>query len=54
MRCVGLDLDGEKVAALAAGRSYIDDISDDQVARALSAGASFTTDLSNVSRHRRP
>ena len=46
VRCVGLDLDGEKVAALAAGRSHIDDISDEQVARALAAGASFTTDLS--------
>ncbi len=46
MRCVGLDLDSDKVSSLAAGRSYIDDISDEQVARALDAGASFTTDLS--------
>ena len=46
VRCVGLDLDSDKVSALAAGRSYIDDISDDQVTRALAGGASFTTDVS--------
>ena len=46
VRCVGLDSDADKVAALSAGRSHIDDISDDQVARALAAGVSFTADVS--------
>ena len=41
--CVGLDLDAEMVSSLAAGRSHVDDISDEQVAEALASGASFTT-----------
>ena len=41
---VGFDLDAEHVAALRDGCSRIEDVDDDRLARALHAGARFTTD----------
>ena len=43
LRCVGLDLDAKMVGALSAGRSHVDDISDEQVVEALAQGSSFST-----------
>ncbi|MEX2620771.1 MAG: nucleotide sugar dehydrogenase [Egibacteraceae bacterium] len=40
----GLDTDTEKVAALNSGRSYVDDLSDDEVAALGAAGFRATTD----------
>ena len=41
---IGFDVSEERVAALAAGRSHVEDVSDAELARALAAGARFTTD----------
>ncbi|GAA3117142.1 nucleotide sugar dehydrogenase [Streptomyces rameus] len=38
MRVAGFDVDGARVAALARGTSYVDDISDEEIAEALAAG----------------
>jgi UDP-N-acetyl-D-mannosaminuronic acid dehydrogenase/UDP-N-acetyl-D-glucosamine dehydrogenase len=45
---VGLDISAERVAALAAGQSYVGDISDAEVAAALAAGYLPTTDAANA------
>jgi nucleotide sugar dehydrogenase len=42
---VGYDLDGRRVAALAEGRSGIEDVSDAELARALGSGLSVTATL---------
>jgi UDP-N-acetyl-D-glucosamine dehydrogenase len=48
-RVLGLDVDVRKVEALHAGRSYIEHIPSEQIARALTAGLlEATTDLSRV------
>src|SRR6056297_1144627 len=44
VRVVGLDLNERVVDGLSAGRSHVDDISDDQIAATLAAGTTFTTD----------
>ncbi|MFD9007644.1 nucleotide sugar dehydrogenase [Streptomyces sp. NPDC059552] len=44
LRVHGLDLDLERIAGLASGRSHVDDISDEQVAEALTNGFVPTTD----------
>src|SRR5262245_20340272 len=44
MRVHGLDCDGERIEALQAGRSYIDDVPDDRLGEALAAGFTPTTD----------
>ena len=41
---IGFDVSAERVADLAAGRSHVEDVSDATLARALAAGARFTTD----------
>lgn len=41
---VGFDVSPDLVAALAAGRSHVDDVSDETLATALGAGARFTSD----------
>ncbi len=41
---VGLDIDPERVAALAAGTSHVEDVGDDALASALAAGLRVTTD----------
>src|ERR1700683_2728309 len=43
-RVTGLDLNAEKVAGLMAGRSHVDDLSDDDVAEMLSRGFRATAD----------
>jgi UDP-N-acetyl-D-glucosamine dehydrogenase len=40
-RTIGLDLDASKIATLASGRSYLEDLSDDRIA-ALTRGSRFT------------
>ena len=37
-RVVGLDFDASRIESLAAGKSYVEDVSDQQIARALSSG----------------
>ncbi|MEU9335736.1 nucleotide sugar dehydrogenase [Streptomyces sp. NPDC048290] len=44
LRVVGLDLDPGIVAALNAGRSHVDDVTDDDIGRMLAAGFSAHTD----------
>lgn len=44
--CIGLDANPDLVAALNGGRSHVDDIADSDVASALAAGFSATTDPS--------
>ncbi|MEX1296141.1 MAG: nucleotide sugar dehydrogenase, partial [Candidatus Limnocylindrales bacterium] len=38
LHVIGFDLDGEKVAMLSAGRSYIEDVSSDELASLIAAG----------------
>jgi UDP-N-acetyl-D-glucosamine dehydrogenase len=45
---VGFDVSVEKVAALAAGRSPVEDVPDDQLAGALAGGLSVTTDEADL------
>ena len=46
LRVAGLDLKASVVASIAAGRSHVDDLSDDDVAKMLAAGFEPTTDAS--------
>ncbi|MET0566971.1 MAG: nucleotide sugar dehydrogenase [Acidimicrobiia bacterium] len=41
---IGFDVSGELVAALAAGRSHVDDVSDETLATALAEGVRFSSD----------
>jgi UDP-N-acetyl-D-glucosamine dehydrogenase len=41
---IGFDVAAERIAALNAGSSHVDDVSDDQLAVALASGARFTAD----------
>ncbi|MEY3019109.1 MAG: hypothetical protein RLZZ272_93 [Actinomycetota bacterium] len=41
---IGFDVSAERVAALSAGRSHVEDVTDAELARAIAAGARFTTD----------
>jgi UDP-N-acetyl-D-glucosamine dehydrogenase len=50
LRTAGLELDPTVVAALTAGRSHVDDLTDDQVGAMIAAGFSATTDPSVISR----
>ncbi|MDO0925037.1 nucleotide sugar dehydrogenase [Streptomyces sp. TG1A-8] len=44
MRVAGFDLDTARVAALARGSSYVDDVPDEEITKALAAGFTPTTD----------
>jgi UDP-N-acetyl-D-glucosamine dehydrogenase len=49
-RVTGLDIDPERCAAIAAGRSYVDDVGDEDLAPVLEAGTlTATCDLSTLS-----
>ncbi|HJQ76217.1 MAG TPA: nucleotide sugar dehydrogenase [Acidimicrobiia bacterium] len=41
---IGFDVSADRISSLRAGHSMVDDISDEQLARALDNGVSFTTD----------
>ena len=41
---IGFDVSGERVDALNAGKSHIDDVSDEELEKALADGVEFTTD----------
>ena len=43
VRVIGFDVNGEKVADIASGRSPVDDVGDDELATALGAGLSVTS-----------
>jgi nucleotide sugar dehydrogenase len=45
MQCTGLDVSDRTVSGLSAGRSHVDDISDDDVAAMLASGFTATTDI---------
>jgi UDP-N-acetyl-D-glucosamine dehydrogenase len=45
---IGFDVSEERVDALRAGKSHIDDISDDELEKALADGVEFTTDPSRL------
>jgi len=45
---VGVDVDAEKVATLRSGESTVEDVSDDEVAQAVDAGMTFTTDYGQL------
>lgn len=47
-RVVGFDVDPHKIALLNSGKSYIGHIGDDQVAQALTQGATATCDFSRI------
>ncbi len=48
-RVVGYDIDADKIASLRAGRSYIGDVADDEVAAAVAGGAfAATTDAARL------
>ncbi len=47
-RVLGFDIDQEKIAALSAGKSYIEHISADAIARALTTGFEPTTDYARA------
>jgi len=47
---VGLDIDAQRVAALAGGRSHVDDLTDDDVADLLTRGFTPTDDASVLAR----
>jgi UDP-N-acetyl-D-glucosamine dehydrogenase len=44
LKVIGYDVSESRVAELRAGRSHVEDVSDDQLAEALAAGAVFTTE----------
>ncbi|MFJ3446382.1 nucleotide sugar dehydrogenase [Streptomyces sp. NPDC086081] len=44
MRVAGYDVDADRVAALVSGTSYVDDISDQEIAEALASGFTPTSD----------
>jgi UDP-N-acetyl-D-glucosamine dehydrogenase len=44
LSAIGYDVSPEKVADLRAGRSHVDDVSDEELRGAIEAGARFTTD----------
>ncbi|MGH8916023.1 MAG: nucleotide sugar dehydrogenase [Acidimicrobiia bacterium] len=44
LSAIGFDVSGERVGNLAAGRSHVDDVSDEALRAAIVAGARFTTD----------
>ncbi len=46
---IGFDVSTTRIEALSAGRSMIDDVSDEQLAAALEAGVSFTADETRLS-----
>lgn len=48
-RVLGIDIDGEKVAKLNAGKSYIEHISGEQIAKARSTGFEATSDFHRAS-----
>nr|WP_202897125.1 nucleotide sugar dehydrogenase [Actinopolymorpha pittospori] len=48
LRVVGLDVSARVVAGLSAGRSHVDDISDDDVAAMLAAGLTVTSDENDL------
>jgi UDP-N-acetyl-D-mannosaminuronate dehydrogenase len=50
LRVAGLDVDQARVDALNAGRSHVDDVSDDDVAAAVGHGMRATTDASTPGR----
>ncbi len=45
---IGFDVAADRVAALNAGRSHIDDVADDELAAALDAGTRFTSDEADL------
>jgi len=45
---VGFDISQARVDALNAGRSHVEDVADDELAKALADGAEFTTDASRL------
>jgi nucleotide sugar dehydrogenase len=48
LRVVGFDVNSDMVAALNAGRSHVDDLSDDDIAAMVAAGFRATTDESQI------
>jgi UDP-N-acetyl-D-glucosamine dehydrogenase len=48
MGVVGFDVNAEVVGALTEGQSHVNDISDDQIAAAIEAGAHFTDDAAHL------
>lgn len=49
MQVVGLDLDSRKIDGLRAGRSHIDDVTDDDIANALATGRyAATTEFGDI------
>ena len=46
---IGFDVAADRVAALNAGRSHVEDVSDEELAAALAAGARFTSHESDLS-----
>ena len=49
LEVVGFDVSEEKVDAITAGRSHVEDVTDGELRAALEAGASFTTDATALS-----
>ena len=44
LHAIGFDVSSERVADLMAGRSHVDDVSDEALATAIEAGARFSSD----------
>jgi UDP-N-acetyl-D-glucosamine dehydrogenase len=49
LRVIGYDISSDLVRALTRGRSHVEDVSDDELRRAIGSGTRFTTDLEELS-----